>query len=67
MTEEEVRLSGRYRRLVVAHSLICFWTVRELGMSMASPARRFDISGVAVSKSVKRGAEIAKGEGYELI
>jgi hypothetical protein len=33
----------------------------------ASLARRFNISEVAVSKSVKQGAEIAKGKGYELI
>lgn len=67
MTEKEVWLPGKYQRLVTARSLICFWAARELGVSMASLARRFNISEVAVSKSVKRGAEIAKGEGYELI
>jgi hypothetical protein len=41
--------------------------VRELGASMASLVRRFNISEVAVIKSVKRGAEIAKEEGYRLI
>jgi len=67
MPEADVWLPGRYKRLVAARSLICFWAVRELGESMASLARRFNISGVAVSKSVKRGADIAEQEGYELI
>ena len=58
---------GRYRNLVAARSLICFWSVRELEMSMTSLARRFWISTVAVSKSAKRGAEIAKSEWYQLI
>lgn len=63
---EDVWSPGRYRNLVAARSLICFWAVRELGMSMTSIALRFRISTAAVSKSVKRGAEIAKKEGYQL-
>jgi putative transposase len=67
MPLEDVWLPGRYERLVTARSLICFWAVRELGVNMAFLARRFNVSIVAVSKSVKRGAEIAKKGGYELI
>lgn len=66
MPVEEVWLPGRYKYLVTARSLICFWAVRELGVSMASLARRFNISEVAVSKSVKRGAQVVKREGYEV-
>ncbi len=61
---EEIWRKGRYRSRVAARSLICFWAVRELGMSMTNLARRFGISTVAVSKSVQRGAEIVKNEGY---
>jgi len=67
MPVQNIWLEGRYRRLVAARSLLCFWAVRKLGYSMASLARRFNISAVAVSKSVQRGAEIAKKEGYKLI
>jgi putative transposase len=67
MPVEDVWGQGRYKRLVTARSLLCFWAVRELGDSMASLAGRLHISAVAVSKSVKRGAEIAKKERYELI
>jgi REP element-mobilizing transposase RayT len=67
MPVEEVWLPGRYKRLVTARSLICFWAAHELGAGMAFLARRFKISIVAVSKSVQRGAEIAKKGGYELL
>jgi hypothetical protein len=49
-----------------ARSLLCFWTVRELGASMAAIAPRLNISTVAESKSVARGAEIAKKDGLDL-
>ncbi len=64
---EEVWHEGRYRHLVIARSLICYWSVRELGESMASMARRFKVSTVAVSKSVRRGAQIVREEGHDLV
>jgi putative transposase len=67
MPLDEIWLPGRYKRLVTARSLICYWAVRELGESMTSMARRFNISTVAVSKAVKRGAEIVKNEKFELV
>jgi hypothetical protein len=66
MSVEDIWLEGKYKRLVTARSLLCYWAVRELGLSMASMARRLNISTVAVSKSVVRGAEIAKKMGFEL-
>jgi len=66
MKLEEVFREGRYKRVVMARSLTCYWAVRGLGVSMALLAQRFKISIGAVSKSVARGAEIAQKEGYEL-
>ncbi len=66
MPVEQVWEKGRYQHLVNARSLICLIAVRELGMSMASLARKFNISTVAVSKSVKRGAEIVEKMGVKL-
>lgn len=63
---EEVWAPGRYKDIVTARSLICYWAVRELGLSQACLARRFRISEAAISKSVRRGGEIAKREGYTL-
>ena len=66
MPVEDIWKEGRYRRLVGARSLLCIWAVRELGISMTSLARKLNISTMAVSKSVARGAEIAKKEAYKL-
>jgi REP element-mobilizing transposase RayT len=67
LAEDDVWREGKFRDVVRARSLLCYWAVRELGESMSSLARRLNISTVAVSKSVTRGAEIAKSEGFELI
>ena len=53
--------------LVRARSLLCFWAVREPGINVAGMVRRLDISTLAVSKSVARGAEIAKKDGLKLV
>jgi len=66
MSVQEVWQPGKYQRLVIARSLLCFWAVRELGESMASLARRLGVSTVAVSKSVDRGAQIAMENKYRL-
>ena len=66
ITENDVWREGKFKDLVRARSLLCFWAVRELGISMASMARRLNISAVAVSKSVARGADIAEKEHLEL-
>jgi len=64
MAPEEVWQPGKYQRLVTARSLICFWAVSELGERLISLAARFNVSAAGVSKSVKRGREIAREKGY---
>ena len=63
---EDIWFQGKTKELVRARSLHCFRAVRELGMSMAAIAQRLNLSTVGVSKSVVRGAEIAKKEGLVL-
>ena len=67
MSVDAVWQQGKYKHLVTARSLICYWAVRELRMSTVQLARKFKISDVAVGKSVKRGAGIVEKEGYRLI
>ncbi|MFH1985080.1 MAG: transposase, partial [Pseudomonadota bacterium] len=67
MPVDRVWEPGRQQSLVSARSLLCFWAVRELGESMAAMGRRLGISTVAVSKSVRRGAEIAERLNVKLI
>ncbi len=37
---EDVWRQGKFKHLVRARSLLCFWAVRKLGVSMASMGRR---------------------------
>lgn len=50
-----------------ARSLLFYWTVRELGMSGTSLAKRFEMSQPGVVYAVKKGKMIAKERGYLLL
>jgi putative transposase len=64
---EDVWAKGRYRRIVEARSLLCYWAVRELGLSMSLLANRLGISIPSISDSVARGQKVAKEKGLMLI
>lgn len=64
---EEVWAAGRHRGTVRARSLLCYWSVRELGVTMTSLSRRLRISVQAIGKSVVRGEQLAKAHKYSLI
>jgi len=64
---EEVWAKGKYRRIVEARSLLCYWAVRELGIPMSSLAREVGISIPAVSGSVTRGQRIVETSRYVLL
>ena len=52
--------------LHVTRSLLCYWAVRELGVTMTSLSRLLNISVQAIGKSVIRGEKTAKAEKYSL-
>ena len=62
----EIWKMGKSRRRVAARSLLCFWAVRELGISMAELSRKLDLSLSGVSLSVTRGEKIAEINGFKL-
>ncbi len=64
---DEVWAEGKRRHIVEARSLLCFWAVRKLGVSMTSLSRKLNISTPAVSQSVIRGEKLAKRNKYFLI
>ena len=64
---EEVWAQGKYRRIVEARSLLCYWAVRELGVPMSSLARKLKISIPSVSDSVSRGRRIAEEKRLHLL
>ena len=64
---EEVWAEGKYRRIVEARSLLCYWAVKELGVPMSSLARKLKISIPSVSDSVARGRRIAEEKQLHLV
>jgi len=63
----EIWAPGKERKRVKARSLLCYWAVRDLGMSMAELSRRLNLSLSGVSFSVKRGEKIAQDNSYKLM
>ena len=55
---------GKYRHIVEARSLLCYWAVRELGVSMTSLAKRLKLSVAAITQSVRRGERLVKEKSY---
>ena len=64
---EEVWAKGKYKRIIEARSLMCFWAVRELGFSMSSLGRKLGISIPSASESVLQGKRIAEVNDLHLV
>jgi hypothetical protein len=62
---KDVLLPGKQADRVRARSLLCYWAVRELGMSCTAIGRRLGMTQPAVSRAVQRGEKLAKGEKLE--
>ena len=58
--------AGRYPQVVRARSVLCYWSVRKLDISMTDMGKRLGMSVPTVSKSVRRGEAIAREGGFEL-
>jgi REP element-mobilizing transposase RayT len=58
---------GRRRIQVDARSLLCYWAVRELGITATDLAKRLRMTQPAVSYAVIRGELIAKEKSYTLV
>lgn len=56
---EAVWAAGKHGKKVAARSLLCYWAVRHIGVSMSSLAQRLGISPTSVSQSVTRGEALA--------
>lgn len=54
--------AGKERQIVRARSLLCYWAVRELGMSQTDLSNRLGIATPTVSVAVQRGKKIADRE-----
>ena len=56
---QEIMQPGKNRQRVRARSLLCYWAVRELGMTMTELSRTSGLSVPAISKAVQRGGKLA--------
>lgn len=65
--QSRIWLPGKERSRVNTRSLICYWAVRDLGISMTELSRKLRLSLSGVSQSVKRGEKLAAARGYRLI
>ena len=67
MDLSEVMSKGKQQRKVMAKSLLCFWAVREAGISLRELARRLEMSPPGVGYAVERGEVIAKNKSFKLV
>ncbi len=63
----EIYSSGRQSLIVSARSLVCFWAVRELGLSLSELARTFNMTVPGIGYAVTRGESIAKEKSLKLV
>ncbi len=66
--KEEIYSRGRRKTQVKARDLLCYWVVRELGISCTNVnvAKRLGMSQPGVGYAVSRGEKIAKKHKYQL-
>ena len=58
---------GRRKIQVAARSLLCYWAVRELGLTATELATHLGLTQPAVSYAVSRGEQMAKERNYNLV
>ncbi len=66
VTPSDVVAPGRQQHKVRLRSVLCFWAVRELGLSLTEVARRLGMSPPGVGYAVQRGEAMVRERGYTL-
>ncbi len=66
LEQDVVTRPGRYPDTVEARSVLCYWAVRELGLSTVELAGRLGISQPTASQSVKRGEKIVRDKNLKV-
>ena len=67
MDLDEIYSKGKQQKKVKARSLLCFWAIRKLGMSLTDLARHLRISVSGVGYAVERRETIARDNNYQLV
>ena len=66
MNVDDVLEHSKKPTVVQARSLLCYWAVREVGMTTTDVAGKLGISQSAVSRLVVRGEHFAAEKGWQL-
>jgi REP element-mobilizing transposase RayT len=66
MDSKEILLTGKQPLRVKAKSLVCYWSVKELGMTGTEVGKLLGLTQPAVSKSVRRGEKFALQNDFRL-
>jgi putative transposase len=66
VTPQDVVAQGRQRWKVHARNVLCFWAVREVGLSLTELARHLGMSPPGVGYAVQRGEAMVREHHYEL-
>ena len=67
MEPEDVLARGKYKQTVKARALLCYWGMRELGMTSVQLAQKLNLAQPTISQSAMRGRKIALEEGLKLL
>jgi len=59
----DILSAGKYPQRVKAHSLLCYWGARELGMTTVALAKKVNLAQPTVSQAILRGQKIAEDLG----
>ena len=65
--KKDVFAKGSQTTKVKARSMLCYWAVREAGMSIRLLAKRLGMSAPGVVYAIERGAAIIRENQYGLI
>ena len=66
LERDEVLSPGKYKKVVEARSVACYWAMREIGISQSVLAKKFSISQPAISMAVKRGEKVVNRNNFLL-
>ena len=64
--QEEILRRGKQSERVRARGLVCYWSVKELGMNGTTVAKLLGITQSSVSRAVERGERLALDNQYDL-
>jgi len=67
LKREQVLSPGKYKQVVEARSVVCYWCMRELGISQSVLAQSFGMSQPAISMAIKRGERVVNFHKYSLL